>query len=162
MGNCFTTTRSNSVHVSTSIHCICSHTCVGRAVHRPADYTTLPPLSLSYHLNTSPLEQTPGAQPRVSSKCQLLELSSTALSLVHNIDAGLSVKTASKAPLYAGADAGIEISSIPASSASSVNVERQYCEPGLTCRPDHVTVPALYRDCPDRLFSNRSSTAIGF
>ena len=39
-----------------------------------------------------------------------------AVSLVHNIDAGLSVKTASKAPLYAGADAGIEISSIPASS----------------------------------------------
>ena len=29
-----------------------------------------------------------------------------------NIDAGLSVKTASKVPLYAGADAGIEISSI--------------------------------------------------
>ena len=53
------------------------------------------------------------------------------LSLVHNIDAGLSVKTTSKAPLYADADAGIEISSIPA-SASSVSVERQYCEPGLT------------------------------
>ena len=51
------------------------------------------------------------------------------LSLVHNIDAGLSVKTASKAPLYAGADAGIEISSIP---ASSVSVERQYCEPGFS------------------------------
>ena len=48
------------------------------------------------------------------------------ISLVHNIDPGLSVKTASKAPLYAGADAGIEISSIP---ASSVSVERQYCEP---------------------------------
>ena len=43
------------------------------------------------------------------------------LLLVHNIDAGLSVKTVSKAPLYAGADAGIEISSIPA-SASSVNI----------------------------------------
>ena len=42
------------------------------------------------------------------------------LSLVHNIDAGLSVKTASKAPLYAG----IEISSIPA-SASSVNIVNQ-------------------------------------
>ena len=44
------------------------------------------------------------------------------LSLVHNIDAGLSVKTASKAPLYAGA--GIEIISIPA-SASSVNIVNQ-------------------------------------
>ena len=46
------------------------------------------------------------------------------LSLVHNIDAGLSVKTASKAPLYAGADTGIEISSIPA-SASSINIVNQ-------------------------------------
>ena len=75
-----------------------------------------------------------------------------ALSLVHNIDAGLSVKTASKAPLYAGADAGIEISSIPASassvsvqrqrpaSASSVSVERQYCEPGLS-RLGRVYIP---------------------
>ena len=82
MGNCFTTTRSNSVHVSTAIHCICSHACVGLAVHRPADHTTLPPLSLSYQLNTIPVQQTPGAQPRVSPKCQLLELSSTALPAV--------------------------------------------------------------------------------
>ena len=69
-----------------------------------------------------------------------------ALSLVHNIDAGLSVKTASKAPLYAGADAGIEISSIPA-SASSVSVERQYCEPGFNNPPKNI----LYRTSTGRL-----------
>ena len=36
------------------------------------------PFSLSYQLNTRPVQQTPGAQPRVSPKCQFLELSSTA------------------------------------------------------------------------------------
>ena len=45
-------------------------------------------------------------------------------SLVHNIDAGLSVKTASKVTLYAGAVTEIEISSIPV-SASSVNIVNQ-------------------------------------
>ena len=68
---------------------ICSHTCVGLAVHLPAGHTTLPPLSLSYQLNNSPLQQTPGAQPRVSPKCQLLELSSSALHAVPTMSLSL-------------------------------------------------------------------------
>ena len=46
-------------------------------------------------------------------------LSNVCVKLGSQYDAGLSVKTASKAPLYA--DAGIEISSIPASASSVIS-----------------------------------------